>query len=447
MKADPNHWDTNWGSEKNLSIDSAQADGGFGDGGKRAPLAKGEWKLTDWEGNWTPAPLDWDARPAFRDPEKLDRITEWMLDIDKEMCGLTHALPAPVFVAAAATKYQVEAIPRYWVPIAFPLNVKERISMAPQTFWNNIISKDSTPDPMDKGDLDNAEPWWKLLDGPNSSLLQRCPTPEIKGISPDENLDERLARENDDGADKHAQNRINTERAKQDAKRARLERAEAKARKYVAVPNVKRIKPGLNMYVRSARPTDMVQLRDIYNHYVDFACCIPECERRTTSDMTGRYRDILANRLPFLVACERGGKVPARRKKRNPDQEDLILPDRVVGFAYADDYNDMTGMYRFTAEVEVYVSKQHYMQNVAKCLMDKLMALLDPEYIEHGGFDIQGEELEGVGVGAQRVISDIVANVPYDKPDTLEWKSRWLISMGFVQKGNLEGIGNKLGKR
>ncbi|KAK5122593.1 hypothetical protein LTR85_003856 [Meristemomyces frigidus] len=443
QKADPNRWVTNWGSEKSFgsSIDSAQADCGFGEGKtKRAPAGEGGFKLTDWNGGWAPAPIDWDVRPAFRDPTKLPQIERWMLQINEEMCGITREVSTK-----EATADTDEVIPRYWIPIAFPRNVEQGTSWAPQTFWNEIIN--SSPQPMHEGDLDGVRPWWEQAKAPDSIFLRPYTPPVIKGIDPDENQNERFARENDHGADQHAQNRKRTELAKRDAQRKRREKQDEKVRKFASsapVTNRERIKPGVNLYVRSARPADMVQLRDIYNHYVEFTCCTPEAERRTTSDMNQRYNDILSNRLPFLVACERGGKVPNRRKKRNPEG-DLIIPDKVVGFAFADDYNDMTGMYRFTAEVEVYTSKHHYMKGIAKCLMDKLTALLDPEYVERGGFDVQGEELEGVG--PSRVIKNIIANVSYDTPERLEWKSRWLTSwLAFEHKGNLEDIGNKLGK-
>ncbi|KAK4545344.1 hypothetical protein LTR36_003524 [Oleoguttula mirabilis] len=443
QKADPTRWATNWDSDKSFcaSIDSAEADGGFGeDKKKRAPAGEGGFKLTDWNGGWAPAPIDWDARPAFRDSTKLSQIERWVLKIDEEMCGMTREIPTEEATAASE-----EAIPRYWIPIAFPRNVGAGTSMAPQTFWNDIIK--SAPKPMDENDLDGARPWWEQLKAPGSIFLQPYLSPSIDGIDPDENTDERLARENDHGADQHAQNRRRFELAKRSVQRERKKKVEEKARKFgegLPLSMRDRIKPVLNMYIRSARPADMAQVRDIYNHYVDFTCCTPEIERRTTHDMNQRYKDIRANKLSFLVACERGGKVPNRRKKRNPE-DDLILPEKVVGFAFADDYNDMTGMYRFTAEVEVYTDKSHYMKSVAKCLLDKLMAILDPEYVERGGFDIQGEELEGVG--PSRVIQNVVVNVSYDKPERLEWLSRWLTSwLGFEQKGLLEDIGNKQGK-
>ena len=126
--------------------------------------------------------------------------------------------------------------------------------------------------------------------------------------------------------------------------------------------------------------------------------------------------------------------------------EVIVLPDKIVGFAFADDYNDKQGMYRFTAEMELYVDSAHYMKGIAKCLADKLVALLDPDYLERRGYLIVGEELEAAE--PSRIIKNIILNVPYDKAEVLEWKARWLENwLGCVRVGTLRDIGNKIGNR
>ena len=380
--------------------------------------------------------MDWDARPAFRDAQSATQIERWMDGMDEGMCGKNCLI-----AAEEVSKAVYEIAPRYWIPIVIG-------KQAPQTFWNELV-KSNAPKPFDEGDLEGAKPWWELYEVQGGIILKPCKHPKVIGIDPDESQNERLARENDLGSNHHTENRKRTEKAKRDAQRDRRKRAQEKAQKIAesssAPQSKEKIKPGLNFYIRSARPTDIPRIRDIYNYYISFSVCTPETDRRTTADMQQRYNDILANKLPFLVACERGGVVKARRKKKG-DGEDMILPDKVIGFATADDYNDMRGMYRFTAEIEVYTDEAYYMKGVAKCLVDKLMAMLDPEYIERGGFDVVGEELEGVG--PSRIVQNIVVNLPYDNPTRFEWTHRWLTSsLGFKQVGHLEGIGNKDGKR
>ncbi|KAK3725501.1 hypothetical protein LTR37_000471 [Vermiconidia calcicola] len=459
-RADPHRWDIKWDEDEAKSssgtdIDSLQADSGFGEGRKKKKKVEDGvdpdtgFKLTDWSGNWAPAPVDWDARPAFRDTQSALQIERWMTGIEEDMCGKDWSIPAAELSTGNDGKVGVvargkgpplgEIAPRYWIPVIVG-------RQAPQTFWNDLVKSDE-PKPMDEGDLDSAKPWWERFKNKECNTLVPLDHPEVKGIDPDENTNERLARENDRGSNYHTENRKSAEKAKRDTQRERRKRAQEKARKISesspAVQTQEKIKPGLNLYVRSARPVDIQHIREIYNHYVTYSVCTPETQRRTLSDMQQRYQDILANKLPFLVACERGGKIGGRRRKNAG--EEIILPDKVVGFAIADDYNDMLGMYRFTAEVEVYVNHEHYLKGIAKCLLDKMIAMLDPDYVERGGFDTVGEELEGVG--PSRMVSNIIINLPYDKPERLEWTERWLSNwLDFKQVGNLTGIGNKEGK-
>ena len=136
-----------------------------------------------------------------------------------------------------------------------------------------------------------------------------------------------------------------------------------------------------------------------------------------------------------------------KKKKKNADDEDIILPDVVVGFAISDDFNDLQGTYRFTAEVEIYVDSKHYMKGIGKCLADKMLGMLDPKgWTEHGGYETYGEELEGIG--HSRLIKNIIVNLPHDRPEHLEWKGRWLEGwLGFKRVGLLNGIGTKNGRR
>lgn len=472
-KPDPKRWEINWDSDERSfsSVDSVCANAGFGDDKKKKKQVEDGidpdtgFKLTDWSGNWAPAPVDWDARPAFRDGQSAQKIEHWMDGIEEEMRRGTGAkswaIPTEDVTVNGTTycfapdsektdlRIMGEPAPRYWLPVVFGHNSAHTVPQAPQTFWNELV-KSNMPIPYDENDLVGAKPWWETYQTAGGDFLKHYEPPTIRGIDPDENEGERIAREHDRGSNYHTENRKKAEKAKKEAQRERRKKAQEKARKISQVSidrqNQDKIKPGIELYVRSARPEDMSRIREIYNYYVDFSVCTPETMRRTKADMQQRLDDVHHNLLPFLVACERGGKVPARRKKAKG--EDLILPDKVVGFAMADDYNDMQGMYRFTAEIEVYTDKEYYMKGVAKCLLDKLMALLDPQYIEKGGYEVVGEDLDGSG--AKRRISNIMVNLPYDKdkPERLEWMEKWLHTwLGFDKVGDLQGIGLKEGKR
>ena len=332
-KPDPKRWDVSWDDKPAnksscSSIDSLCADSGFGDSKKKkknVPPGIDEdtgFLLTDWDGNWAPAPVDWDARPAFRDNQSAELIERWMDRIEEEMVGKVWGVSMKDVTRDGVTFYfapdpkdkelsiQGDIAPRYWIPVVIG-------RQAPQTFWKELVES-KAPEPFDDGDLDGTRPWWELYAVPGSecTFLKHYEEPEMRGIDPDENLNERLARENDHGANQHTENRKRLEKAKRDAQRERRLKAQAKARKISestpAAERPDKITPGLNLYLRSARPADVRRLREIYNHYVEFTICTPETQRRTDADITQRLRGINLNKLPFLVACERGGKVRLR---------------------------------------------------------------------------------------------------------------------------------------
>ncbi|EMC92286.1 hypothetical protein BAUCODRAFT_38316 [Baudoinia panamericana UAMH 10762] len=439
----PKRWETNWNSERSV-VDSLQADSGWGEDKKKRAADYGGSKLTDWTGGWAPAPIDWDARPGFSDSGTLARIEKWLDAVENDLHGLQSGIEEALVLDGKNAANDLA--PRYWVPVVIG-------NQAPNVFFADLLAS-VEPRPLDDDDLTGARPWWVLYGAPSDCvLLSPCSHPEISGFDPnEENLREKAAREADQGSDNHAENRKRAERAEREAKQKKaqekLQREKNRASKLSKLPSNsaahQRIKPGVNIYLRMAKASDMAQVRDIYNYYVDFTCCTPETETRTTADMQMRYDRVMSNTLPFLVACERGGKLPRRGGRRHRGGgEDIWLPDRIVGFATADDFHDMMGMYRFTCEIEVYVAKDRTMQGIAKCLCDKMLAMLDPDYLERGGYDIQGDDLEGVG--PSRVMQNIIVHVPYEKPERLEWMSRWLYSMDFEQEGNLSDVGNKVG--
>ena len=147
------------------------------------------------------------------------------------------------------------------------------------------------------------------------------------------------------------------------------------------------------MFLRSATKEDMVQVRDIYNRYIDNAFVVPETTRLDENDMLQRWQTIKNAGLPYIVACQRGEVVKARNKKFNGG-EDRIMPDRVIGFAYASDWSDGTCIYRPTVKMGLFVHMEHYMKHIGDCLADKMMGLLDPNFVERGGYDTVGDDIQ-----------------------------------------------------
>ncbi|GAB1743555.1 hypothetical protein NU219Hw_g485t1 [Hortaea werneckii] len=425
-----------FGSSSN--IDSAEADGGWGDGKRRrAPTNADGFGLSDWNDQWAPAPLDWDARPAFRDDKKLMQIECWIAEVvdalQQEKCQLA---------AHELAKCVEDIVPSCWIPHGF------LGSASPQAFWEDISSS-KHPEPVEEGDLDGACPWWDRIRPYHNVMLLRYEHPEITTVDPDETIDERLARQNDFGSAQHSENRRRLEQAKKNAKREKRRKADEKTLamnpSLSTLPHEKiKPDPDLKLFVRPARPADMTAIRDIYNHYIDNTCCAPETERVTENDMLHRFQRITSSKLPFFVACKSGGIIKGVRRKRDPENE-LFLSDVVLGFTYAEDHGQGQPVYRSTVDLHVFVDKQFLLQSIAKCLLDKMIGILDPAYIERGAFGSRCDGLEAMD--SFRKVKSIIARVPFDAPQRLEWVAKWLVEwLGFEQKGVLEGVGVKNGR-
>jgi hypothetical protein len=355
------------------------------------------------------------------------------------------------------TKQMGEISPLYWIPIVVG-------NQAPQVFWSEILNS-NTPAPDDPIDLEGAKPWWERFvktEHGCAHFLKDPPTPVVIGIDPEqEDAEQKLRRKHDLGSANSAENRRRFELERQQEKADKTKRMAEKQRKLAAMEvtsntptNHNQIKPGCKFFVRSAKTEDMGAVKDLYNYYVENSTSVTEMERIAREEMVARYRDIRLRRLPFLVAYKPGELIKASRKKKNqtnqPMREDRQLPDTLVGFAFADEYETSRGVHskgmcRFTAKMEFYTKPTYYMHGVASCLVDRLMVLLDPTYQERGGYEIRGDDIDGLN--EVRIIKNIVFSYPFVDSEKLEWMGKWLEQwLKFREAGVLENIGTKNGK-
>ena len=459
-KGNPLRHQAQWASSsgrESSPVDSNRASSGWGTRKKRDDAGA---VLGDWSGGMAPALIDWDCRAPFKDQQTEAKIDKWLADVSSALAHVDQVS----FTGGATTfsfttipsgehvpipQERGDVVPRYWIPTHAEGNTIA-------VFWNNHISRESKPRPEHEDDLDLAVPWWKRYVDAKSCMLQEYDQPWIAGNDPDENEEERLARECDIGDLTASANRKAAEKAKRDAERKRKLARVAKAHKFTgvrtssaasALPNG--IKPGLNnLFLRSATRADMISVRDIYNRYIDNTFVVPETTRRTESDMMNRLQAAKDAKLPFIVACQRGEVVKARNKKQYGG-EDAVMSDKVVGFAYAVDWvNQEESIYRATVQMEVFVDMEHYMKNIGSCLADKMMGLLDPTTMERGGYETVGEELDGVG--ASKVVSNVMIRYSYEAQNTekLAWVSEWLNKRFEFQKvADLQGVAQKFDKK
>ena len=60
-------------------MNSFMADNGWGGVAKRDHYNQ-DYTLQDWDGNWAPAPVDWEERGCFKDRAWGERIHKWLGD-------------------------------------------------------------------------------------------------------------------------------------------------------------------------------------------------------------------------------------------------------------------------------------------------------------------------------------------------------------------------------
>ncbi|OQN96035.1 hypothetical protein B0A48_18026 [Cryoendolithus antarcticus] len=401
--------------------------------------------LQDFDGGWAPAPPDWDNRPGFRNGQSSDKIFAWIATTNENLDAVTESRAVSLLDDLKSTSTN-EVAPRYWVPTKID-------GQSPKLFWS-ALAQSTDVKPIDEVDLLNQHPFWTLFKDDKSAFLADHEHPVVAGPDPDENENERLARENDLGSGHVAEAKLATERAKLEARRARKVMKDERRRQALEANGLSPtgpppIKTFSNLLVRVASLDDAASICKIYNQSVEYTCAVPEVTHRTKEHMETRIRSARTAKLPLIVAYERGKRIKAPKKGRNQNYhggEDIVLPDEVHGFAFADEYGENDGIFRFTATIKIYVNLEKQNHKIGSCLLDKLLSLLDPTHVERGGYETIGE-LDGAG--PQRNIRSIVVQYPYDaeQNEKLGWICGWLNrEAGFKKTGDMIDIGEKNGK-
>lgn len=97
-----------------------------------------------------------------------------------------------------------------------------------------------------------------------------------------------------------------------------------------------------------------------------------------------------------------------------------------------------------TVEVELFVDPAFVRYGVGRCLLDKIIHVLDSGYNACGGYEFITDSM-GYSAGGRRSVACIIIHVPYSRQTTkeLEWTKEWLEGFGFEQSGDLKDIGRK----
>lgn len=104
--------------------------------------------------------------------------------------------------------------------------------------------------------------------------------------------------------------------------------------------------------IRPSQLEDIPAITAIYAHHVLHGTGTFEVDPPTQDDMTSRRADVLAKRLPYLVATE---------------------GDKLLGFAYCNWFKPRPA-YRFSAEDSIYMAPDAQSRGLGRALLAELMA-------------------------------------------------------------------------
>ena len=209
------------------------------------------------------------------------------------------------------------------------------------------------------------------------------------------------------------------------------------------------IEPKANFYMRPAEPGDMRQVTQIYNQWVVDTLFTVAREPVDASYWREAYNNCQSEKFPFIVAVHmkerpsRGVKDVKRKKV-----------ETLVGFSVANQYGPKSSVYRYSAELEFYVHREHLRQGIGRTMLDRMLFTLCEGYylIELAPFLLSKEHppmhwCAGGRAQVHTVTINLLHSAEEDK-DNVEWKMKWLRGgrNEFEVAGNVPRIGYKFGK-
>lgn len=106
-------------------------------------------------------------------------------------------------------------------------------------------------------------------------------------------------------------------------------------------------------------------------------------------------------------------------------------------------------MYRFSYELEIFVKQEFQHKGIGKCLLDRMVTLVDSGYHPRGGYDWLPRE-DYLRVGCTKMVKTMTVNYPHahgsHETTKMENMTKFLKEFKFRKAGNLREFGYKMGK-
>ncbi|KAG9191544.1 hypothetical protein G6011_10278 [Alternaria panax] len=400
-------------------------------------------KLTDWNGDWLPAPETWGARKDHADRHFGAHIEQWVSTHPPHWkTGVTPYYPPDTFTEGK------ELAPRYWLEVKIGGESLREV-------WKGLINPEKEPKPLDENDVVDYLPWWELyedvvyteiidddegqdqriithatsylraLDGPDARVNfddSECPSASWMLASADEKVQEKNKR----AAEKNR---------KLMAKRSR---PVPESRLPIQQMADRRLHPEANIYIRPVKAADVKGISEIYNYYINNTIFAHEFDERTMVQIAQRIQDIVDAGLPYLVAVSK-----SNQSRANPG----CFNEKIAGFINLDDHCDQSSSYRYTFEMQLYVHPGFVSKGIGKCLVDRLLEMADTSYRARGGYEYVNDD-QYLKTGPSRVIKTILLNVHHEHGENLEadWRGKFLSTCKFFRVGRIPEMAYKSDK-
>ncbi|RMJ26397.1 hypothetical protein PHISP_02725 [Aspergillus sp. HF37] len=196
--------------------------------------------------------------------------------------------------------------------------------------------------------------------------------------------------------------------------------------------------PRANIYLRPAELGDALELANLMNWYMESSPLSTDDTTVSQEEVHRRIQNCRSQFLPFIVAVE-------RRTSRTHS-----APEKILGYALANDFNDRNSSGRYTANLQLFVRHGSKDKGIGRCLMDKLLEVCDAMFISKRGyyFDNGSEDHMGYNSGGGRRMSRLIFAISYPDHDraSYEWMINWLKGYEFEEQGVLKGVAVKFQK-
>lgn len=328
--------------------------------------------LQDWEGNWNMPPADWHERPRYNNNNAMFKqaFKAWIesLSAKQEKILFSNGVEYNIIPAKVLEDLNNVADGMH---MCRP-NTTISVNNASQYGYTNEDALDAIRKYANKTQSTDFEKW------------------DVLDMTDDNN--DKFSNETTEDLITNWLQHLNFSRAASDeVGYQHMMKIQTTEHMFEAEPEEELEEPKLNIYLRPATKADVSEITRIYNWYVENGMGPVETQMISESEIRDRIDYCKQSQLPFLVAAKRNQKhaqavpviddhelsrqlnLPVTHRKR----QTLTRIEMLAGFCSAQDLTAKDYVEHTSAELELYVDPQYKHMGVGKCLLDKILHILD----------------------------------------------------------------------